>query len=788
MGKNMIDRALEKISTIYNRINLLLGAVVVVTILLGSFIPRIEVVTIFSDLFPKNHKYIETYNKFKNIFGSANYITICIENKNGDIYNNKYLRKVKYVTEELNKINGVNHYSLISLYSPLLRNVGVSPDGVLSIKAVYELIPEDENQMNSFKETVHKLQNVYGPIISFDDKASLIGASFYEEKLDYTLVFNELHRISKSVSDKDTAVYVTGYPTLMGWIYQYKQEMFMFFFASFGIIFVLTYFKFRSILLTIIPFAVLAFATVWGLGVVGLFGYNLDPLVLIIPLILGSRALSHSTQIALRYFECIETKQDKIGAAKKTFKSIAVPATAAIVTDAAGIYFLCLTGVPFLTKVGFYCGTWAFMLLINVLILTPALFSILDVRFKERKTLYLQLLQKIPHGHGGKVFDKVNIAVWALVLVGSVILSWNVEIGDTKPGSTLLWPKSDYNVSASAINKKYFGDNKLVLLVSNPNDNTLKDPVFLREMDDFSRRYVMGLEEAGGRKSINDVVKYINKIWHLNDPKWAVIPNSKEDVGSYIFQYMIGAGVPGALKEYIDDDVVNGSLTIYFKDSKGSTITKAIGFLEKVKKEYRNLKIEVMGGDIGVFAAINEFVEAKNNLLFFISVIFIYVAVFLTYRDFKLSAIAILPILLGNFVTFSIMRIIGIGVNVNTLPVVTIGAGVGIDYTLYIMDRVLSEFDRCKDKRKAIREAVHTSGRAVLFTSSTMTISLLIWYFSHVRFIAEMGILLAVTLFVNALGALLLIPSLLRVLPVIQKEEPGKAVGLSETALLETRG
>jgi len=428
------------------------------------------------------------------------------------------------------------------------------------------------------------------------------------------------------------------------------------------------------------------------------------------------------------------------------------------------------------------------MLLINDLILTPALFSILHVKFKERKTLYQKILQKIPHGQNGKIFDRASIAVWALICVGAVALAWNVEIGDTKPGSTLLWPKSDYNVSASAINKKYFGDNKLVLLVSNPNDNTLKDPVFLREMDDFSRRYVLGLEEAGGRKSINDVVKYINKIWHLNDPKWAVIPNSKEDVGSYIFQYMIGAGVPGALKEYIDDDVVNGSLTIYFKDSKGSTITKAIGFLEKVKKEYRNLKIEVMGGDIGVFAAVNEFVEAKNNLLFFISVLFIYVAVFLTYRDYKLSAIAILPVLLGNFITFAIMRMIGIGVNVNTLPVVTIGAGVGIDYTLYIMDRVLIEFDRFKDKRKAIREAVHTSGRAVLFTSSTMMLSLLIWYFSHVRFIAEMGILLAVTLLVNALGALLLIPSLLRVLPVIQKEEPGKAVGLPETALLETRG
>jgi predicted RND superfamily exporter protein len=292
----------------------------------------------------------------------------------------------------------------------------------------------------------------------------------------------------------------------------------------------------------------------------------------------------------------------------------------------------------------------------------------------------------------------------------------------------------------------------------------LKDPVSLRTLDDFSKRYVSGLEEAGGSKSINDIVKYMNRIFHANDPKWAIIPNKQNDVASYIFQYMIGAGVPDALSEYIDSDVKNASLTIYLKDSMGSTISKAIKHLEELRNQvnYKSLNFKVMGGNIGVFAALNEYLESKNILLQAVTTLAIFLIVWAAYKDLMICIIAILPVLMANVITMAFMRLKGIGVNVSTLPVISIGAGVGIDYTIYMIDRLLHEFNLTSDGDYSVSQSIRTTGRAVLFTASTMILSLVIWYFSDVRFIAEMGILLAIMLFVHVATAIFLIPCLVR--------------------------
>ncbi len=44
-------------------------------------------------------------------------------------------------------------------------------------------------------------------------------------------------------------------------------------------------------------------SSIWALGMVPLLGLNLDPLVLVIPIFLSARALSHSVQSMDRYHE-----------------------------------------------------------------------------------------------------------------------------------------------------------------------------------------------------------------------------------------------------------------------------------------------------------------------------------------------------------------------------------------------------------------------------------------------------------------------------------------------------
>jgi predicted RND superfamily exporter protein len=101
-----------------------------------------------------------------------------------------------------------------------------------------------------------------------------------------------------------------------------------------------------------------------------------------------------------------------------------------------------------------------------------------------------------------------------------------------------------------------------------------------------------------------------------------------------------------------------------------------------------------------------------------------------------------------------------IGFDVNTLPVQSLGVGIGVDYALYIMDRVVWERRRGHSLDASLGIAIQTTGMAVLFTASTLVGGIIFWYFvSSLRFAADMSLLLAILLIGNLLGAVFLVPA-----------------------------
>jgi hypothetical protein len=106
------------------------------------------------------------------------------------------------------------------------------------------------------------------------------------------------------------------------------------------------------------------------------------------------------------------------------------------------------------------------------------------------------------------------------------------------------------------------------------------------------------------------------------------------------------------------------------------------------------------------------------------------------------------------------MGINNIAVNINTVPVIAVGIGVGIDYAIYIMNRIREEMAALRDLQKAVLRALATTGFAVIFTAATLIAGIIMWVFlSDLRFQADSALLLTIMLVLNALAALLLMPA-----------------------------
>jgi predicted RND superfamily exporter protein len=121
----------------------------------------------------------------------------------------------------------------------------------------------------------------------------------------------------------------------------------------------------------------------------------------------------------------------------------------------------------------------------------------------------------------------------------------------------------------------------------------------------------------------------------------------------------------------------------------------------------------------------------------------------------------LLPLLVANAVVNAYMGARDIGININTLPVVTVGVGFGIDYGLYIVSRIVEEYRTGISLPAAVHLAIATSGKSVTFTAITMITGTLLWTFSHIRFNSEMGLLLALWMGISFLATVTLLPVLI---------------------------
>jgi predicted RND superfamily exporter protein len=99
---------------------------------------------------------------------------------------------------------------------------------------------------------------------------------------------------------------------------------------------------------------------------------------------------------------------------------------------------------------------------------------------------------------------------------------------------------------------------------------------------------------------------------------------------------------------------------------------------------------------------------------------------------------------------------------VNTLPMMALGVGVGVDYAIYIY-AAMSGFLKTGDSlHEAFYKAMKLTGKAVIFIGLTLGAGVFTWVFASLQFQADMGILLTFLFLTNMLGAILILPALAR--------------------------
>src|SRR5271165_2151611 len=749
---------------------IVLGVVGALTAFFGYYAAQTQLVTSFGDLLPQNHPFIQVAHKYDQYFGSVNNVTIMIEAKEGTIYNPEIIKKIVHMTQNMDLVYGIQHGSVRSIatssyFRPLaggvILNTPVLPNGE---------IPKTAGDLEELESNVHKNPGViFGRFVSLDDRAAIIEGSFLESRLDYTRIFDEIRRIVV-IPERDATVhiYYGGQPILYGWVYHYTPEFLWIFVATVLAVWILLYLYFHDWRGALRPTISGVICAIWGLGFIRLLGYGLDPLVLVIPFLITARAVSHSVQMHDRYYEEFYRLRDKEKAILSSFAELFVPSLSGILTDAFGVLVILLVPVLFLQKLAITASFWIAAIIVSELLLNPIVYYYLEPpRIEVIETREHGIFKHIIEAICSAMLSPTGRIATCIATVGVIGLCaffWTgLKVGDPSSISPILWPDAPYNRAMAAIQSEFGAIEQFVVVAELDKQDALNDPKLYHVMDEYERE--MSLDPSVGRTfSVADLLATNGAALREFQPKWAVLPTTKRQAGQLIGGLLAGAS-PLSTAYILTPRRDATQMTVYAKDREGENVERIVirtqRFIADPAHKVKNVEFKLAAGIIGQLAAANQEIVTNDVRLNVLAFATIFLIILFTYRSFVAGLYLLFPLALANAAINAYMGAHDIGININTLPVVTVGVGFGIDYSIYIVSRIIEELAEGHELNESTYTALVTSAKAVAFTALTLVASVLFWYWSSIRFDAEMGLLLAVWMFVSMLGAMTILPVLI---------------------------
>jgi len=467
------------------------------------------------------------------------------------------------------------------------------------------------------------------------------------------------------------------------------------------------------------------------------------------------------------YFR-LGNKQDAIIA---SYVSLYSPAMVSIAADGAATLTIAVATIPLMQKLAFVAAFWIISIFLSVVTLHPIILSwvkpprheIHPNRWSDR--MYNSITNGlIALGRGS--WRWAVVGTFAVVMAFGLHFGHKLKTGDTEPGAALLYANHPYNVAFRKMNELFVGAANMIIIAEGKKVEAIKDAHTLNQLDLFQRHMEQG-PGAGGSLTATTLLKKIFRTFHEGDPKWEMLPSRDDHVGQLF--YLLTAGTSrGEMDRFFSPDYTNATITVFYKTYNNDVIHGAIerakAYIEQHAKPDDSVRYLLAGGLFGILAAANEEVEWSYRvnvpLIFFA----VFVLSFLTYRSAVAALIVLIPSLVAQPLSEAVMYLMGIDFNINSLPVAAIGIGIGIDYGYYVLSRIVEEYEVDQDFDRANVRALATTGKAIIFTCTTLVVSVLFWLFHPLKFEAEMAFLLMMLMIFHAIGALVFIPALVSLL------------------------
>jgi predicted RND superfamily exporter protein len=276
--------------------------------------------------------------------------------------------------------------------------------------------------------------------------------------------------------------------------------------------------------------------------------------------------------------------------------------------------------------------------------------------------------------------------------------------------------------------------------------------------------------------SAADLVAAINKAVNYDGASYYEIPTDpkkyglKDDaaLGRLVGNYL--ALLSGSISDYANDPLAPTAIkasiqlrTVGNKDTM-QAVDQIHDYINAHFPKNKDITVEVAGEAL-IEASLANLVVQSQLISLAVSLVIVFLILAYSNKSFIGGIFGVIPLAIAILVNFAVMGFAHIKLNLGTSLVASLAVGIGIDYTIHMMETAKQCYaeggGQLGGENGFLLRTFKTAGLAIIINAVSVGLGFLVLVLSQFVILQDLGLLIFLTMVVSALVSLTVIPVLI---------------------------
>jgi len=746
---------------------LVLIAIVLATIYLGSFARNIRMTHTEANMLSDDHIANVNYQKFVETFGEeGNLILLAV--KDSALFQPAQFNAWNALSDSINNLPEVTATISISDLKVLIKN---KEKQAFELKSLIPQSELDQEQITELKNELFDRLPFYDNLL-YNSETQTIQTAVYirkdivNSKRRKSLVFNKIiPAIDTFEQESKIDVRISGMPYIRTLNSQnIVDEIGLFVGLALLVTAFIFFLFFRSWRATFITLLVVSIGVIWSCGFIGVFDYEITVLTGLIPPLIIVIGVPNAIFLINKYQQEVKKHGNQARSLQRVITKVGNATLMTNITTASGFATFIFTKSQLLVEFGIIASISIMAIFILALCIIPILYSFMPLPQKKHLNHLERRWMNGVVSWMENMVRKNRIGIYitsVIMIIIGIIGVYQIKVSgsmiDDMPKEAQFYKDIEF------FQDEFGGIMPLEILVDTKVDKGVLKLSTLKRIEKVTEqiRKIDGLSDP---MSINNVVKYAKQAFYNGNPKYYQLPTNQER--TFVLSYLQNMEVndSGLLENYVDKTGRYARITCYMRDVGTDQMEEIQDRVNEIVKQ----EFPASRYDVTVTGKALLFLEGTHylikNLVVSLSLAIILIAIFMgwIFRSVQMIIVSIIPNLLPLLTTAGLMGYLGIPIKPSTILVFSIAFGISVDDTIHFLAKYRQELISNNWKiRKSVYGALRETGVSMFYTSIVLFFGFLVFTISDFGGTKALGGLVSITLLFAMTSNLLLLPSLL---------------------------